>query len=124
MNKYKEARIKAGLSQKAAAISLGVRPPSMSDWESGKTQPTHAHLVAMAALYNTTTDFLTGAISAEKKQPAVDDGELRAQIINRVQALPAPALSRVSDFLLGLQAGQETASAEPTDRDPGEEPAG
>ena len=69
MNRYREARIKAGLSQKAAAISLGVKSPSMSDWESGKSKPTHTHLVAMAALYNTTTDYLTGASDTEKKHP-------------------------------------------------------
>ena len=67
MNRYKEARRRAGLSQKAAAISLGVRPPSMSDWESGKTKPTHEHLVAMAALYGTTIDYLIGTTNTEKK---------------------------------------------------------
>lgn len=61
MNRYREARIRTGLSQKAAAISLGVKPPSMSDWERGKSQPKQSHLVAMAALYHTTTDYLTGA---------------------------------------------------------------
>ena len=113
MNRYREARIRAGLSQKAAAISLGVRPPSMSDWESGKTQPTHRHLVAMAALYGTTTDYLTGASDTNEKQPTVQDGELLADVISRIQELPDPALSRVSDFLDGLQAGREIAAEVP-----------
>lgn len=111
MSRYKEARLRAGLSQKSAAISLGVRPPSMSDWESGKSQPTHAHLVAMAALYGTTTDYLTGASDSKEKKPAVQDGELVADIIARVQALPNEALFRVSAFLDGLQAGQAVAEA-------------
>lgn len=123
MNRYREARVRAGFSQKAAAISLGVRPPSMSDWESGKTQPTHAHLVAMALLYGTTTDYLTGA-SDEKKQPAVHDGELLNDVISRIQGLPDPALSRVSDFLNGLQAGREVAAEQAAAPDPGEAPAG
>ncbi len=122
MNRYREARIRAGLSQKAAAISLGVRPPSMSDWESGKSKPTHEHLVAMAALYGTTTDFLTGASDANEKQPA-QKGELLEDVISRIQALPDPALSRVSDFLDGLTAGQEIAAGVQAAADPDAEPS-
>lgn len=133
MNRYKEARLRAGLSQKAAAISLGVRPPSMSDWESGKTKPTHHHLVAMAALYKTTTDYLTGATDSKEKQPADNSGELLEKIIDRLRVLPDPALSRVSDFVEGLEAGRQSAAAEvaanmpiakQADPDPAGEPAG
>jgi transcriptional regulator with XRE-family HTH domain len=123
MTRYREARIRAGISQKAAAISLGVRAPSMSDWESGKTKPTHEHLVAMAALYNTTTDFLTGASETEKKQPAVHDSELLNSVISRIQDLPDPALSRVSDFLDGLRAGREVAAEQAAAPDPDGAPA-
>lgn len=122
MNRYKEARLRAGLSQKAAAISLGVKPPSMSDWENGKSQPIHAHLVAMAALYGTTTDYLTGASDTEKKQPAVSDGELRAELISRIQDLPDPALSRLSDFLDGIQVGREIAATVQGAPDPSDAP--
>lgn len=122
MTRYKEARLRAGLSQKAAAISLGVRPPSVSDWESGKSQPTHVHLVAMAALYGTTTDYLTGAASEKtaeiQKQPAIQDGELLQDIISRLQTLPEPALPKVADFLSGLQAGLEVAAEQAADPDP------
>lgn len=123
MNRYKEARRRAGLSQKAAAISLGVRPPSMSDWESGKTKPTHEHLVAMAALYGTTIDYLIGTTNTEKKQPTVSDDGLKGAIISQIQSLPDPALSRVADFLSGLQAGQEVAAAVVADPDPDGTPA-
>ena len=123
MNRYKEARLRAGLSQKAAAISLGVRPPSMSDWESGKTKPKHEHLVAMAALYGTTTDFLTGASDTKEKQSTAKCDGLKEIIITRIQDLPDPALARVSDFLDGLQAGQEVAAAQAAAPDPDGAPA-
>ena len=122
MNRYKEARQRAGLSQKAAAISLGVRPPSMSDWESGKTKPTHEHLVAMAALYGTTIDYLIGASETEKKQPAAESGELLEDIIQRLRVLPDPALRRGSDFLEGIQAGQEVQQAREAAPDPADGP--
>lgn len=116
-NRFKEARLRAGLSQKTAAISLGVRPPSMSDWESGKTKPTHEHLAAMASLYHTTVDYLLGASDIKTKQPATK-GELLNDIISRVRVLPDPALARLSDFLDGLEAGQEIASQTQVDQDP------
>lgn len=123
MNRYKEARLRAGLSQKAAAISLGVRPPSMSDWESGKTKPTHEHLAAMASLYETTIDYLVGATETIKKQPTVSDDGLKSEIISQIQALPDQALVRVADFLSGLKAGKEIAAAQAAAQDPAEEPA-
>lgn len=123
MNRYKEARLRAGLSQKAAAISLGIRPPSMSDWESGKTKPTHEHLVAMASLYGTTIDYLIGAANTEKKQPTVSDDGLKDAIISQIRELPDPALTRVADFLQGLQAGQEVAAAAAAAPDPEDGPA-
>ena len=123
MNRYKEARLRAGLSQKAAAISLGIRPPSMSDWESGKTKPTHEHLVAMASLYGTTIDYLIGAANTEKKQPTVSDDGLKVAIISQIRDLPDPALTRVADFLSGLKAGQEVAAAEAAAPDPDDGPA-
>ncbi len=123
MNRYKEARLHAGLSQKTAAISLGVRPPSMSDWESGKTKPTHEHLVAMAALYGTTTDYLTGASDTKEKQPTAQSSELVENIISRIRDLDDPVLYRVSDFLAGIRAGQETVLAESARQDSDDEPA-
>lgn len=99
MNRYKEARLRAGLSQKAAAISLGVRPPSMSDWESGKTKPKHEHLVAMAALYNTTTDYLTGASDEKEKQPTAGSDELKQNTFDRAIALPEPVLLKLFELI-------------------------
>ena len=133
MNRYREARVHAGLSQKAAAISLGVRPPSMSDWETGKSQPTHSHLVAMAALYGTTTDYLTGATdtkekqpaaeagrkdNAKQKEPAVSDDELRANTFERIRNLPTPVLMKVLDLIDTIQACREADSAAPAPRGP------
>ena len=133
MNRYKEARIRAGLSQKAAAISLGVRPPSMSDWENGKSQPTHSHLVAMAALYSTTTDYLTGAadtkekqsasedgqrIIEKKKEPAISDDELRKATMDRIRSLPEPILEKVLDLIDAIQQDRAAGSASPAAHGP------
>ena len=96
----------------------------MSDWESGKTKPTHEHLAAMASLYHTTVDYLVGASDIKEKQPAEQSGELLDNIVTRLRELPDPALCRVSDFLEGLQAGRETAQEEQAAQGPADGSAG
>lgn len=60
MNRLKQCRIDAGLSQQYVAVTLGVKGPSVSNWESGKTSPTVENLVALAKLYGVSTDYLLG----------------------------------------------------------------
>ena len=60
MNRIKEARIAAGLSQKYVATTLGVAGPSVSNWESGKTKPTTENYASLAALLNVSVDYLIG----------------------------------------------------------------
>lgn len=121
MNRFREARMRAALSQKVAALSIGVKPPSMSDWENGKTSPSQDHLVAMANLYGVTVDYLLGNSSdpTKKEPPTVAGEELRDATISRLYSLSDPALLRVSDFLDGLEAGLSIGPAAPPDQDPG-----
>lgn len=66
MNKLKELRKKNGYDQKYVALTLGIRAPSVSDWETGKSYPTVENLIKLADLYNVTVDELLGrATSAE-----------------------------------------------------------
>ena len=60
MNPMKEIRLRLGLSQKYVALSLSVKPPSVSDWESGKSNPTIENLLALADLYHVSVDELLG----------------------------------------------------------------
>lgn len=123
MNRFKAARLSAHLSQKEAALSLGIKPPSMSSWESGTTKPTLENLAAMAKLYGVSVDYLIGKEPEIKKQPTAD-GELLDETIRRVRTLPEPALARVQDFLDGLEAGLSIGPAVQADPDPGSESAG
>lgn len=112
MNTFKQARMAAGLSQKAAAISLGVKPPSMSDWENGKAMPTYEHLKDMAELYHVSIEYLLNHEQIKKEPTAVSDDELRSDLIEQIRNLPDAAIYRVSDFLSGLEAGREMKIAE------------
>ena len=60
MYRFKECREAKGFSQKYVALSLGVKPPSISDWEKGKTKPTIENLIALSDLLQVSCDELLG----------------------------------------------------------------
>lgn len=60
MSRLRECREKAGFSQKQVAVILKLSGPSVSNWESGKTSPTHENLVRLADLYHVSIDYLMG----------------------------------------------------------------
>lgn len=62
--KYREL---AGLTQKQAAISLRIKPPSMVEWEKGTTNPTIENLIKMSALYGVSVDALLGLDEASDR---------------------------------------------------------
>ena len=116
-----------GLSQEKFGEMVNMSQRSVAAWESGERTPSFATLSAMADQLGVTVDWLLGRTDVKtdvnKKQPAVQDGELLENIVTRLRELPDPALSRVSDFLEGLKAGQETAAEAQAHQDPAGGPA-
>lgn len=115
MNNIRSLRESRDLTQKALAIDLHVSQATISSWESGKKKMSNKSAANMADYFDVSIDYLLGRSefsSPTKKQPIVEDDELRTKAIERVQALPDPALSRVLDFLEGLEAGREIAAAD------------
>ena len=113
------------ISQEKMGELANVSQRTVAFWESGERMPSHATISALADRLGLSVDYLLGRTDqkATKKQPA-DNGELLEDVIARVRTLPAPALSRLSDFLDGLQAGQEIAAQAPAAADQDGEPAG
>ena len=72
MKNLKLWRESRGMSQKFVAVSLGVKPPQVSKWESEATEPTIENLVKLAALYGVTVDALLGLPG---RDPGVDPQE-------------------------------------------------
>lgn len=52
MNIVKELRKKKGIQQKELAISIGVSRPIVSEWESGKKDPSGERLRKLAEFFN------------------------------------------------------------------------
>lgn len=92
MTKLKEYRERAGLSQKAVAIALGVKPPSVSNWESGRTHPTLANLKKLADLYRVDVSVLVG------EESVVDIGT-SIPVLGRIPAgIPIEAIQDIMDW--------------------------
>lgn len=113
------------LSQEKFGELAGVSQRTVAFWEAGERMPSHATISALADRLDVSVDYLLGRSDekarTKRKQPAVQNGELLEDVIARVRDLPDPALSRLSDFLEGLAAGQEINAPAPavSDPDPG-----
>lgn len=76
MNRIRETREGKGLSQKQVAIEVGVKSPSVSNWESGKTTPTPENYIAMARLFNVSVDYLMGIDTQGERSQSLNAEQL------------------------------------------------
>lgn len=108
MNRYKECRLANNMSQKFVALSVGVSPPMVSQWESGVKEPSKETLLKLANLFNVTTDYLLGRDESKKqKKTAAQGDDLDLQLVNLLTSLPEKDVQRVKDFVAGLKAARE-----------------
>ena len=95
MMRLKEAREKAGYSQKQVALTLGVAGPSVSNWERGKTSPTHENLVRLAALYHVSMDYIVG----HDTEPEPSSQAVRIPVLGTIRAgVPLDAIEEILDY--------------------------
>ena len=53
-------RARAGMTKEGLATALGVSASTMKNWMSNRTEIPASKIVAMATLFNVTTDYLLG----------------------------------------------------------------
>ncbi|MFG6351248.1 MAG: helix-turn-helix domain-containing protein [Oscillospiraceae bacterium] len=53
-------RARAGMTKEGLATALGVSPSTVKNWQSNKTEIPASKIVAMATLFDVTTDYLLG----------------------------------------------------------------
>lgn len=53
-------RARAGMTKEGLAAALGVSPSTVKNWQRSKTEIPASKIVAMATLFNVTTDYLLG----------------------------------------------------------------
>lgn len=99
MNRFRECREASGLTQKYVALTLGVKGPSVSNWESGKTTPTTENIAALAKLYNVSVDYLLGR-DEEQPQAALSPADRqRRDVEAMLRAMSDADLEKVYDYV-------------------------
>ncbi|MBL6934526.1 MAG: porphobilinogen synthase [Alphaproteobacteria bacterium] len=73
-NRIKQARERAGLSQTRLAALIGLRQPTVSDWERDEVEPTRANLRAAAIQLGVSPNWLAFANDGTDEAPQ-DNGE-------------------------------------------------
>lgn len=114
MNRILECRKASGLSQKQVALTLGVAAPSVSEWENGKTTPTCENLIALAQLFDVTTDRLLGIEKAAQQEP---DGQVD-EFIRRASQLTPENQRKALSYMEFLYEREQPARQAPHDAQP------
>lgn len=60
MHRMKELRKKAGMSQAELAEILGIQPPAVSKYETGRTELSEKHIKTLCSVFHTGADYLLG----------------------------------------------------------------
>ena len=94
VNKIRELRESLQKQQKDLAIDLVVSQPTISDWESGRKQPSSKSVAKLADYFGVSIDYLLGRIddsaTGEKEKTATKGGlsEEEARLISRLREAP------------------------------------
>ncbi len=58
--RIKELRLEKGLNQEQLANILGIGKASVSDWETGKSEPVFSNVILLADFFDVSIDYLAG----------------------------------------------------------------
>lgn len=114
------ARKMRHLSQQQLARRSGVSQQAISKLEAGRSSPSEYTIRQLATALRIP---LSELLEDNEKKPTAEGDGLKSDIINRIQLLSSPALDRLSDFLDGLEAGQEISALSQAAPDPSQPPA-
>lgn len=91
MNRIKEARLRKSLKQADLAASLNVKQNTLSNWETGRTEPDIDSLRIMAKILETSVGFLIGNDE--------ENGTIRIPVLGSVPAgIPLEAIEDIIDW--------------------------
>lgn len=105
----KEIRASKGISQRKAALDLGLSPVVYGRYENGIRKPEPEMLATIAAYLGVTVDELIGVGDSQdtKKEPAMPD-KLDDALIEMLVNLSPEEVQRVQDFVSGMKASKTT----------------
>lgn len=95
IDNLKSARKKSGMTQKEVSTALGISPNTYKNYEQGTREPNGDTIVALANLFNVSTDYLLGRPGAEPPKDPIDNlmtvDEMEADIMRRWMGLDEKA---------------------------------
>ncbi len=103
-----EARKRACLSQQHLSRLSGVSQQAISKLENGKSSPSEYTMRQLAAALHIPLSELID----ENKEEMDETDWLMQDVLHRIHRLSEPALTRLSDFLTGLEANRSIAVSE------------
>ena len=111
MNIVKELRKSRGIQQKELALSIGVAQPTVSEWESGKKDPSGDRLKKLATFFGVDELYILGMSlsSATINEGIILDDEEKILIANYRKALPE--YQAVAQQILGNPENQRREKA-------------
>ena len=78
MNRIKQLRTEKGMRQTELAKILKIGQATMSNWETGRSEPDYDALIEMSEIFGTSIDYILGN-SDIKKAPSLEDAGLSAE---------------------------------------------
>lgn len=94
--RIKQLRMERNLSQEAVAEALQLSRQAVAKWESGRSMPSTANLMALCDVFGVTLEALTRPEAAESKEMHLKDGELRGRRARIVLAVCSAVLVLLS----------------------------
>lgn len=103
MNIVKELRKKKGIQQKELAISIGVSRPIVSEWESGKKDPSGERLRRLAEFFGVDELVVLGKGFADPTQTAETPQTIEARIVSGgMDSLPKEQREMIVNMLCAM----------------------
>ena len=109
MNRIKSLRAEREMKQVDLAKQLQVGQNTVSNWETGRTEPDFSCLQRMSQIFNVSIDYILGhsslrQIAPETEKLATDIGDgLDLELIELLKRVPAERLPEVERYLRFLE---------------------
>lgn len=100
--RIKEIRESKGMTQRQAAIALGLSPMRYGRYENEKRKPEPEMLISIAEFFGVTVDELIGNDYEDTKKEPANPGGLDSQLAEMLVSLSPGQVQRVRDFVSGL----------------------
>lgn len=109
MNRIKELRTARHLNQSQLAQIIGIAQPTLSGWETGRTQIDYDNLIKLANFFETSIDYLLGQVpDLASRVPAQYIDANTSAIEKALGNVPAQRAAQISGRILAFKDEKKT----------------